>query len=110
MATGTAAGKGEAGPAVTGGITSCSYAQPRLLVRLSTKIGKQEAEANKGRQPVQELPGLGDSAYTFTDSSAGAPQTVVSVVRGSAQVYLLSGSIPLGQLQELARTAVGRLG
>ncbi|MFF3313711.1 hypothetical protein [Streptomyces sp. NPDC002952] len=108
--TGTASGKGEPGPAVTEDITTCSYAQAGLLVRLSTKIGKQEAEANKGRQPVQDLPGLGDVGYTFTDRSAGRPQTVVSVVRGTAQVYLLSGRIPLDQLKELARAALGRLG
>ncbi|MFD8375359.1 hypothetical protein ACFV2Z_32050 [Streptomyces sp. NPDC059688] len=86
---------------VVKGISSCQYADPVLMVRLSTDIGDQEAARNRELQPVDELPGLGDNAYTFVDKGTASKQRVLSVTRGHAQLYLSSAELTLKQMEKL---------
>ncbi|HSR22246.1 MAG TPA: hypothetical protein VLW53_01755 [Candidatus Eisenbacteria bacterium] len=109
-ATGTAVGDRTPTSGPSQNISLCRYSEVGLLVRFSPTIGRQEAAANKSGHDITAVAGLGDEAYWFYDDSAGVRQIVFSVVKGSAQLYMVSTGLKTTQpYEELARRALPRM-
>ncbi|MFD3331012.1 hypothetical protein [Streptomyces sp. NPDC058701] len=107
--TGQQAESGNVGTLPGDGISSCTYFRSHVFVRTSTKTGRREAASIRAQQHVRDVPRLGDSAFSYVDTTAGVTQRALCVVQGETMLYVLSGTLTEAVLEELARTGVERL-
>jgi hypothetical protein len=91
-----------------GSVTMCSYQRsetPRsILIRVEKETGKPSFETTKSqmKDKLVEVTGLGDSAFTYVESSGGFSASVVVVLKGTTLLFLTQAGGDLEKMKALA--------
>jgi hypothetical protein len=96
--------------------TSCSYAlgsnAHKVIINFTLRTDAAGFAAAKKSftaqgQPVNDLPGLGDAAFSSAGGTQVVPQNSLAVLKGTTSVFITSGAT-LAQEEALARQIIAK--